>query len=318
MCPKFSIITNHDNSAWLILFLGTKLGNRSFDVDLNSISLNSLRAFAAAARHLSFTGAGKAMFVTQAAVSHQVKALEGQLGVTLFRRTTRGLVLTDEGHALAPIVEEAFKKIEKTLAALAKGTQTQVLNVSVVGTYALGFLIERLPQFATLHPQIDLRMMTNNNKVDMWGESLDYAIRFGDGAWRAVESDLLMAAPIAPLCAPAIADKLRAPSQLAGYRLLRSYRAQDWADWLSCAGVLNLNASGPIFDSSTAMVQAAILGEGVALAPPSMFQRELKRGDIVQPFPQLIDVGSYWLTKLISKDVTPAMSAFKTWLLSHY
>jgi LysR family transcriptional regulator, regulator of gene expression of beta-lactamase len=285
-------------------------------MNLNSISLNTLRAFSAAARHLSFTGAGKAMFVTQAAVSHQVKALEDQLGVSLFRRTTRGLVLTDEGHALAPVVEEALGRIEKMLAAIAKGTPPQVLNISVVGTYALGFLIERLPQFRALHPQIDLRLMTNNNVVDMWGESLDYAIRFGDGAWRAVESALLMRAPISPLCAPHFGETLKVPSDLASHRLLRSYRSQDWTDWFGDTGVANITASGPIFDTSPAMVQAAILGEGIALAPPSMFSRELARGDIVQPFAASVDVGGYWLTKLISKQTSPAMATFKAWILS--
>jgi LysR family transcriptional regulator, regulator of gene expression of beta-lactamase len=285
-------------------------------MDLNSISLNTLRAFSAAARHLSFTTAGKSLFVTQAAVSHQVKALEAQLGVILFRRTTRGLVLTDEGHALAPVVAESFARIEKMLVALTKGVPTHVLNISVVGTFALGFLIERLPAFRALHPQIDLRLMTNNNKVDMWGESLDYAIRFGDGAWRAVESDLLMAAPIAPLCSPKTGQSLVSPNDLFNQRLLRSYRTQDWVDWFECVGVANISATGPVFDSSSAMVQAAILGEGVALAPPSMFARELARGDIVQPFSNSRDVGSYWLTKLISKNMTPSMSAFRTWLLS--
>jgi LysR family transcriptional regulator, regulator of gene expression of beta-lactamase len=285
-------------------------------MDLNSISLNTLRAFGAAARHLSFTGAAKTMFVTQAAVSHQVKALEDQLGVTLFRRTTRGLVLTDEGHALAPIVQDALGRIETMLVALAQGAPTQVLHVSVVGTFALGFLIERLPAFRAFHPNIDLRLMTNNNKVDMWGESLDYAIRFGDGAWRAVESELLFRAPISPLCSPIIAQQLVAPADLGHHRMLRSYRALDWADWLGVAGVTNITASGPIFDSSTTMVQAAILGEGVALAPPLMFSRELQHGQIVQPFSQSVDVGAYWLTKLISKDTSPAMAAFKSWLLS--
>jgi LysR family transcriptional regulator, regulator of gene expression of beta-lactamase len=254
------------------------------------------------------------MFVTQAAVSHQVKALEAQLGVTLFRRTTRGLVLTDEGHALSPVVGDAFSKIESMLIALEKGKPTQVLNVSVVGTFALGFLIQRLPQFRALHPQIDLRLMTNNNTVDMWGESLDYAIRFGDGAWRAVEAELIMRAPIAPLCSPAIGEQLGIPSDLTQHRLLRSYRAHDWSDWLAQAGVSNVSASGPVFDSSTAMVQAAVLGEGVALAPPAMFQREIARGDIVVPFDHSIDVGGYWLTKLISKPLSPAMAAFKSWL----
>jgi LysR family transcriptional regulator, regulator of gene expression of beta-lactamase len=285
-------------------------------MDLNSISLNALRAFAASARHLNFTAAGKALFVTQAAVSHQVKALEAQLGLPLFRRTTRGLVLTDEGYALAPVVYDALDRIEAVLAALSKGGPTQVLHVSVVGTFALGFLIERLPEFRALHPQIDLRLMTNNNIVDMWGESLDFAVRFGDGAWRAVESALLMRAPIAPMCTSSLAAQLKKPEDLVGQRLLRSYRSQDWPDWLSYVGVTGLSASGPIFDSSMAMVQAAILGEGIALAPPSMFAREIRRGDIVQPFSEEIDVGGYWLTKLNSKETTPAMTAFKSWLLS--
>jgi LysR family transcriptional regulator, regulator of gene expression of beta-lactamase len=285
-------------------------------MDLNSISLNTLRAFAAAARHLNFTAAGKALFVTQAAVSHQVKALEAQLGLPLFRRTTRGLVLTDEGYALAPVVYDAMDRIETVLAALSKGGPTQVLHISVVGTFALGFLIARLDDFRTLHPHVDLRLMTNNNKVDMWGESLDFAIRFGDGAWRAVESDLLMRAPITPLCTPSLADRLSSPENLAGQRLLRSYRSQDWPDWFTSAGVTGISATGPIFDSSTAMVQAAILGEGIALAPANMFIRDIKRGDIVQPFLTQIDVGGYWLTKLISKETTPAMAAFKSWILS--
>jgi LysR family transcriptional regulator, regulator of gene expression of beta-lactamase len=285
-------------------------------MDLNSISLNTLRAFSAAARHLSFTAAGKSLFVTQAAVSHQVKALEDQLGVSLFRRTTRGLVLTDEGHALAPVVEDALGRIEEMLATLSRGTPPQILNISVVGTYALGFLIERLPLFRARHPQIDLRLMTNNNVVDMWGESLDYAIRFGDGAWRAVESTLLIRAPISPLCAPQHGKTLKSPTDLAGHRLLRSYRSQDWTDWFAHAGVSRVTANGPTFDNSPAMVQAAILGEGIALAPPCMFTRELARGDIVQPFSLSVDVGGYWLTKLISKAATPAMIAFKAWLLS--
>jgi LysR family transcriptional regulator, regulator of gene expression of beta-lactamase len=284
-------------------------------MDLNSISLNTLRAFAAAARHLSFTHAGKSLFVSQAAVSHQVKALEAQLGAALFRRTTKGLVLTDEGHALAPIVAESLGKIETMLDALSKGAPVQVLNVSVVGTFALGFLVPRLPDFRAHHPNIDLRLMTNNNTVDMWAESLDYAIRFGDGAWRATHSDFLTSAPISPLCSPQIARTLKHPSDLGRYRLLRSFRARDWPDWLEAAQVQHLQANGAIFDTSMAMVQAAILGEGVALAPPSMFFRDLARGDIVQPFDLMLDRGSYWLTKLISKPTSTAMEAFKAWLL---
>jgi LysR family transcriptional regulator of beta-lactamase len=124
----------------------------------------------------------------------------------------------------------------------------------------------------------------------------------------------LLRAPITPLCAPATAAQLRHPSDLEKCTLLRSYRAQDWAAWLSAAGVPELSARGPVFDASTVMIQAAILGEGVALAPAVVFQRDLNLGTLVQPFALEVDVGAYWLTRLISKPPTQAMNAFQTWL----
>ncbi|HVW74565.1 MAG TPA: LysR family transcriptional regulator [Rhizomicrobium sp.] len=281
---------------------------------LSEISLNPLRAFEAAARHLSFTRAAEELCVTQAAVSHQVKALEAHLGAALFRRTTRGLVLTDEGAVLRPVVEDAFGRIERVMGALAGGAPREVLTVGVVGTFAIGFLIERLADFRAQHPFVDLRLLTNNNKVDLWTESLDFAIRFGAGAWHGVQADPLLRAPITALCSPAIAQHLRHPADLEKHTLLRSYRGQDWPAWLAAAGVPQLSARGPVFDASPLMVQAAILGEGVALAPASMFQRDLNLGTLVQPFAVEVDVGGYWLTRLISKPPTRAMEAFQTWL----
>lgn len=282
---------------------------------LTAISLNTLRAFDASARHLSFTRAALELCVTQAAVSHQVKALEEHLGLALFRRTTRGLILTDEGAALAPTLEESFTRIARTLDALANGGPREVLTIGVVGAFAIGFLLERLKPFRAEHPFIDLRLMTNNNKVDLFSESLDAAIRFGDGAWRGVGSTRLMVAPMAPLTSPEIAAGLAAPADLAKVSLLRSYRAQDWPAWFAAAGVANISARGPMFDASHLMVQAAMLGEGVALAPPAMFTRELASGRLVQPFACEVDVGAYWLTRLISKPPTPALEAFERWLL---
>lgn len=281
---------------------------------LSTLSLNTLRAFDAAARHLNFTRAGEELCVTQAAVSHQVKALEARLGVALFRRTTRGLVLSDEGAALAPVVADALLRMERVLDALAEGGPREVLTVGVVGTFAVGFLMERLADFRAAHPRIDLRLMTNNNKVDLFGESLDCAIRFGDGAWRGVEAEKLLDAPLAPLCAPALASRLERPADLARCVLLRSYRAQDWPAWLTAAGEPEVQARGPMFDASTLMVQAAMLGEGVALAPPRLFRRELAAGALAQPFQVEVDVGAYWLTRLISKEETPALAAFRSWL----
>jgi len=283
---------------------------------LSSLSLNTLRAFDAAARHLNFTRAADELCVTQAAVSHQVKALEDHIGRALFRRTARGLVLTDEGVALAPTVADSFARIERQLDACKAGGPREVLTVGVVGTFAVGFLLERLARFRAEYPRIELRLLTHNNKVDLSAESLDYAIQFGDGAWRSVEADHLMAAPLSPLCAPGVLDQLRRPEDLRTQRLLRSYRSQDWQAWLQAAGVKGVTPQGPLFDASAIMVQAAMFGEGVALAPPCMFVRELQQGRLAQPFELAVDVGGYWLTRLMSKEPTPAMLAFRTWLLA--
>lgn len=281
---------------------------------LSTISLNALRAFEHSARHLSFTRAAQELCVTQAAVSHQIKGLEAQLGVALFRRTTRGLVLTDEGAALAPALAEAFERIERGLEVLSQGGPREVLTIGVVSGFALGFLIERLKGFRARCPFVDLRILTNNNKVDLYAESLDGAIRFGDGAWRGVEAVRLRGAPMTPLASAELAAQLKAPMDLARAPLLRSYRQQDWPAWLARAGCAQIVARGPMFDASHLMVQAALLGEGVALAPPSMFARELASGRLVQPFALEVDVGAYYLTRLLSKPVSPAFAAFQDWL----
>ncbi len=282
---------------------------------LSGLSLNTLRAFDAAARHLNFTRAADELCVTQAAVSHQVKALEDHIGRALFRRTARGLVLTDEGVALAPTVADSFARIERQLDACKAGGPMEVLTVGVVGTFAVGFLLERLARFRAQHPRIELRLLTHNNKVDLSAESLDYAIQFGDGAWRSVQADFVMPAPLSPLCAPNVVEQLRHPDDLRTQRLLRSYRSQDWQAWLQAAGVKGVTPHGPLFDASAIMVQAAMFDEGIAMAPPCMFVREIQQGRLAQPFDLAVDVGGYWLTRLLSKEPTPAMLAFRAWLL---
>ena len=277
--------------------------------------LNALRAFEAAARHLSFTRAAEELCVTQAAISHQVKGLEERLGAALFRRSHRGLVLTDEGLALAPALWDAFGRIDAVLEGFEAGGVKEVLTVSAVGTFAVGALLKELPGFRAAHPFVDLRLLTNNNKVDLAAEGLDYAIRFGDGAWNGIEAEKVAAAPMAPLCAPALLDLLHEPADLARAPLLRSYRAQDWPAWFAAAGIAPIPARGPLFDSSLIMAQAAMLGEGVALAPVSMFRRELDSGQLVQPFAATAEVGAYWLTRLKSKPATPAMLSFRDWLI---
>jgi LysR family transcriptional regulator of beta-lactamase len=282
------------------------------------VPLNALRAFEAAARHLSFTRAADELCVTQAAISHQVKGLEDRLGVALFRRSNRGLMLTDEGVALAPTLFEAFGAIDRLFEQFEAGGVREVLTVSAVGTFVVGALLERLPAFRAAHPLIDLRILTNNNKVDIVAEGLDYAIRFGDGAWHGSDAELICTAPLSPLCAPGVAEPLAEPADLLRAPLLRSYRPQDWLFWFKAAGLEPANLRGPLFDSSLIMAQAAIRGEGVALAPHGLFRRELESGQLVRPFRIEVDVGGYWLTRLKSREPTAAMAAFRSWLIALY
>ena len=284
-------------------------------MDRAQLPLNALRAFDAAARHLNFTRAAIELCVSQGAVSHQVAQLERRLGTRLFHRLPRGLALTDEGQALVPVVADAFDRVAATLDQYAGGRFREALKVGVVGTFATGWLLPRLDAFARAHPAVDLRISTNNNRVDLAGEALDYAIRFGDGAWHGTHAEPLLAAPLAPLCTPAIAARLKTPVDLIPERLLRSYRADEWALWFGAAGIAAPLLRGPIFDSSALMVSAAAAGQGIALAPPAMFTRELASDLLVQPFGTTIDAGRYWLTRLMSRPESDAMGRFRGWLI---
>lgn len=281
------------------------------------LPLNALRAFEASARHLSFTRAAIELCVTQAAVSHQVKSLEAQLNVTLFKRLPRGLMLTQEGETLLPSLRDAFDRIAGTLEGLEGGHRREMLTVGAVGTFAVGWLLPRLAGFRAENPFIDLRLSTNNNRVDIAAEGLDYAIRFGAGAWHGVDAIPLLEAPLSPLCIADIAEQLDTPADLFKYTLLRSYRADEWPRWFDEAGLRqSMPVSGSIvFDSSLAMMEAALQGAGVALAPPSMFSRLLQSEAIRQPFDTAVTIGGYWLTRLQSRTETPAMTRFRDWIL---
>ena len=282
------------------------------------LPLNALRAFEASARHLSFTRAAIELCVTQAAVSHQVKSLEAQLNVTLFKRLPRGLMLTSEGETLLPVVRESFDRIAQTLSQFEGGHYREVLTVGAVGTFTVGWLLPRLADFHARYPFIDLRLSTHNNRVDVAAEGLDYAIRFGAGAWHGTDACQLMEAPLTVLCVPHLAEQLRTPADLLKHTLLRSYRSDEWSLWFQAAGLPadTLVSRSIVFDSSLAMMESALQGLGVALAPALMFSRQLQSDAVRQPFDVGISTGSYWLTRLQSRAETPAMAAFKGWLMA--
>ncbi|MGP9664800.1 LysR family transcriptional regulator [Halomonas sp. AOP22-C1-8] len=280
------------------------------------LPLKALRAFEASARHLSFTRAAAELCMTQAAVSHHVKLLEGQLKVALFTRLPRGLMLTQEGEMLLPVLKASFDQITHTLDQLGEQNYREVLNVGAVGTFAVGWLLPRLADFQERYPFIDLRLSTHNNRTDMAADGFDFAIRFGTGAWHGIAAQPLLPASLSVMCTPDIATRLKTPADVVGETWLRSYRTDEWTQWLLAAG-LSSSVSVPrsiVFDSSIAMIEAAQQGVGIALAPPSMFSRPLTSGALVQPFSTAVSLGGYWLTRLQSRPETQAMACFREWL----
>lgn len=279
------------------------------------LPLNALRAFEASARHLSFTKAGLELRVSQTAISQQVKQLEDMLSAELFRRLPRGLTLTDEGFALLPVLADSFDRISAALERVEAHGAREVVTIGCVATFATGWLLEHIDQFTKAHPYVDLRLLTNNNRVDIAGDGLDFALRFGDGSWHGTEAAHLLSAPLSPLCRPDIAARLSSISDLCKETLLRSYRVEEWPMWFAVANLPCPMIQGPVFDSSIAMAEAAARGIGVALVPTAMFRHEIETSQLTRPFAEEIGAGSYWLTWLKSKRMTFGMSQFHGWLL---
>ncbi|MTI45199.1 LysR family transcriptional regulator of beta-lactamase [Roseibium hamelinense] len=285
-------------------------------MDIPQLPLNALRAFEAAARLESFTRAGFELHVSQTAVSHHVKALEDMLGVELFKRMPRGVTLTDEGEALLPVLNDAFRRMSTVLTQFRGGDFRQVLTVGMVSSFALGWFMPRLEAFKKAHPEIDLRIKTNNNRADFLGDGLDCFIRFGDGAWHGTAAERVLTPRFAPVCSKCLATDIHSPEHLASLPLLRSYRRDEWSAWFHAAGLDAPRPSGVMFDSSHALVEAASLGAGVALVPLDMFERQLAAQYVVQPLALSVDLGSYWITWLHSRRETAAMQVFRQWLLA--
>lgn len=279
------------------------------------LPLNALCAFEASARHLNFTRAASELCVTQGAVSQQVRMLEDRLGIMLFKRLPRGLEMTDEAYALLSVLTDAFGKIEHVFQQLESRNYSEVISVAAVGTFAVGWLLPRLETFKQLHPLIEVRVRTHNNVVNLATEGLDFAIRFGEGLWPLTRNKMLCPAPLTVLCSPETAKRLQSPSDLYHENLYRSYRDDEWDNWFLAAGLSPVKITGAIFDSSRLMIETIIQVGGVALAPATMFTRELDNGLLIRPFNIEIDMGNYWLTSLKSKPMSPAMEIFQQWIL---
>jgi LysR family transcriptional regulator of beta-lactamase len=236
--------------------------------------------------------------------------------VALFVRLPHAVVLTEEGQSLLPALTAALDRIAHGLERFESRSPRDVLRLGIVGTFAVRWLMPRLHRFQEGAPGVEVRVFTHNNKVDLAGEGLDMAIRFGAGDWHGAEATEILSAPLSPLCTPRLGARLRSAQDLASVTLLRSYRREEWPNWFAAAGVEPPRINGPVFDSLTLMVHAAVDGHGVALAPTRLFDRELRLRQLVQVLPLELDAGRYWLTWPASKRLSESMTAFRDWCLS--
>ncbi len=287
-------------------------------------SLNGLRAFEAAARHLSFTLAASELNVTQTAISHQIRRLEEELGIRLFIRQNRALALTPEARDYLPGVRAAFNDLRLATDRLLRKDDDKVLTVSTLASLAAKWLLPRLTDFQEQHPGIDVRITTSTSLVDFQRDNVDAAIRYGRGQWPGLRADWLMADELFPVCSPSLlrGDKpLRRPEDLRSHTLLHTSNtnSDDWRLWLTAAGLPADIARHPgiTFDMIFMTIQAAIDGIGVAMGRTSYVQDDIAKGRLVVPFKIALpaDAGFY-LVAPDGRREAPKLAAFRQWVVA--
>jgi LysR family glycine cleavage system transcriptional activator len=287
-------------------------------------SLNGLKAFECAARHMSFTKAAEELNVTQTAISHQIRRLEEELGVNLFLRLKDGLALTEDGQAYLPGIRTAFQELRYSTQTLLESRHNSVLTINTLVSVASKWLLPRLPSFQQAFPAIDVRISASTELVDFRRGGIDAAIRYGRGDWKGLRADFLMSDEIFPVCSPALLDaskSLSAPADLLEHTLLQvsGMTAGDWNNWLSAAGECAQLSERPrlTFDLAMMAVQAAVDGQGVCIGRSTYVGDDLRAGRLVAPFNLRLkdDLGFYLVTPHETAD-TRKIAAFRTWLLA--
>ncbi|NUS71119.1 MAG: transcriptional regulator GcvA [Ensifer adhaerens] len=282
-------------------------------------SLASLRAFEATARHLSVTKAAQELNVTPGAVSLQVRELEQTLGVTLFERRPRQLVLTEDGSTYFATLRRAFRMMREATEELTARKRAPVLTVSCTPTFAAQWLVPRIGAFELQVPGIDVRISTTNRLTDFNSDGVDIAIRHGLGRYDGLVSERLIDDDPVPVLHPALRARnpLDMPGDLAAHVLLHDVHRQDWRLWLDAAGADGVDAGrGPVFVNSNGAIEAAKAGDGVALVRLSLVTRELAEGVLEAPFPEGVMTGlAYHLVYPPAALDRPPVTAFRAWII---
>jgi LysR family transcriptional regulator, glycine cleavage system transcriptional activator len=283
--------------------------------------LNAIRIFEAAARHLSFTRAADELHVTQAAISHQMKALEARLGVALFRRAGRGLVLTEAAQTYLADVRLVLDRLAEATRRLKAQERSGVLTATILPSFAAKWLLPRLPRFRAAHPEIDLRISSDSRAVDFAHEEFDLGIRTGRGAWPGLRAELIARAVLFPVCSPALltgAHPLRVPADLRWHTLLHDEPRDGWRMWLNLVEADGVDPErGPGFSTASLVIQAAVEGHGVALASDALARDDLLAGRLVRPFAASLPADyAYWLVYPEPYATRPKLVAFRDWLIA--
>lgn len=282
--------------------------------------LNALKSFEAAARHLSFTKAAEELYVTQAAVSHQVKALEDYLAMPLFLRRNRSLLLTEAGQNYYLDIKSILEQLTQATNKLMLSTERGTLAVSVPPSFAILWMVPRLSEFHENHPDIDVRIKAVDEVTGSLTDNVDIAIYYGRGQWPGLRSYKLHNEYLIPVCSPRLLDgpkPLTQPSDLAQHTLLHEETRNAWHDWFRMVGVDWPNrVTGPVFSHSSLSLKAAVHGQGIALANSVLAKPELDSGHLVRLFDQVLPTSeAFYLVCRESQANIGKIATFRHWLL---
>jgi LysR family glycine cleavage system transcriptional activator len=282
--------------------------------------LNALKAFEASARQLSFTRAAEELFVTQAAISHQIKSIEEFLGIKLFMRKNRALLLSEEGQAYYLDIKDVFNTInDATERLLARGDKGAI-TVSLQASFAIQWLVPRLNAFNTLHPDIDIRIKAVDKPESSLTEDVDVAIYYGRGHWADIHAEQLQKEYLVPVCSPLLLQgkkPLDNLEDLVKHTLLHDTSRRDWKRWFKQVGVKATNVNhGPIFSHSAMVVQAALHGQGFALAHSFLAKPDIDAGRLICPFEEVLESKNAYYVVCRERQVDLGkIAAFRDWVL---
>jgi len=282
--------------------------------------LNGLKAFEAAARSESFTRAAAELNVTQGAVSHQVKALEDTLGLKLFHRERQRLILTEAGRDYLTVIRDALDQIAVGTERLLQRQESGVLTVSTSPDFAAKWLVNRLSRFAEKYPDVDLRVSATTHYADFARDDVDIAIRHGDGNWPGLAMQRLYAERLFPVCSPKLIagrNRITKAADLLKFPLLRLEDAKNWARLFEAAGVKAAIGAGPVLNRASMLIDAAIDGQGIALARTALAAWDLINGRLVRPVSVSLRVANtYWIVCPKAASNVPKIATFRNWVLA--